>query len=80
MKLIRLIEENNNGYLKLRKYLHGTKYRNCKKEVMSGGIEKNEESSKTLFNQKNILLTYKVCRTLKDIYYNFCIHTKYFVS
>jgi len=57
MKLIRLIEENDNGHLKLRNYLHSTKHRNYEKEVVSGGIEKNKESSKTLFNQKNALWT-----------------------
>ena len=55
MKLITLIEEDNNRYLKLRNYLHGTKSRNYEKEVISDGIEKNKESSKTVFNQKNAL-------------------------
>ena len=50
MKLIRLIKENDNRYLKARNYLHSTKCRNCKKEVVPGSIDKNEESNKTLFN------------------------------
>ena len=78
MKLIGLVEENYNGYLKLRNYLYGAKCRNYEKEVVPGGIRKNKESSKTLFNQKNTLWTCELYHTLNNIYYNFCICTQYF--
>ena len=55
MKLIGLREEDNNWYLLHNNYLHEAINRNCKREVISGSIKKGEESSKTLFNRKNIL-------------------------
>ena len=55
MKLIRLREEDDNRFLLYNNYLYEAICRNYKREVALGCIKKGEESSKTLFNRKNIL-------------------------